>query len=133
MIKAEEFADCVRRDPDISNAIGKSIVAKMRVATQRRVDFSGSDTSTRVARMLLYLVMSYGKPRPEGRHGKAVIDVPLTQVELASLAVTSPPAAQRVLHRLRKSGVIATGYRSITVVDIERLGFLAYTEQGGPY
>jgi CRP-like cAMP-binding protein len=128
LIKAEDFVDCLRRDPDISHAISKAIVAKMRVASQRRVDFSGSDATARVARVLLHLVTAYGKPRPEGEHGKAVIGAPLTQHELASLAVASPPAVQRVLRQLREAGIIATGYRSVTILDIERLSHVAYAE-----
>lgn len=117
VIKAGDFLDCVRRDPDISHAVSKSIVAKMRVASARRVDFSGSDVSTRVARVLLQLAQSYGV----GDGIQAVIAPPLTQSELASLAVASPPAVHRVLRRLRDHGIVATGYRSITVLDIDRL------------
>jgi len=133
VINAEDFVDCIRRDPDISHGIGKAIVAKMRVASQRRVDFSGSDVPTRVARVLLHLVTSYGQPRSAASHGKgtAIIDAPLTQAELASLAVASPPAVQRVLRRLRERGIVATGYRSFTILDIERLSHVAYTEPDG--
>lgn len=126
VIKAVDFVACIRHDPDISHAISKAIVAKMRVANQRRVDLSGTDVPTRVTRVLLHLVTSYGKPRPDGQHGRAVIDAPLTQSELASLAAASPPAVQRVLRRLRDRGIIATGYRSITILDVERFRRAAY-------
>jgi CRP/FNR family cyclic AMP-dependent transcriptional regulator len=126
VIKSDDFIDCIRRDPEISHAISKAIVAKMRVASQRRVDFSDADVSTRVTRVLLQLVTSYGKPPPNGGHGQAVIAAPLTQPELASLAVASPPAVQRALHRLREHGIVATGYRSIAILDAERLRKMAY-------
>ena len=132
VIKAEDFTDCIRRDPDISHAITKAIVAKMRVSSQRRLDFSGSDVSVRVARLLLHLVTSYGKPSLNGDMGQAVIPMPLTQPELASLAVASPPAVQRVLRRLREDGILATGYRSVTVLDVKRLRLAADTEPGRP-
>lgn len=121
VIKAGDFLDCIRRDPDISHGVSKSIVAKMRVASARRVDFSGSDVSTRVARVLLQLVLSYGI----GEGNQAVIAPPLTQSELASLAVASPPTVHRVLRRLRDHGIVATRYRSITVLDIDRLRHVA--------
>jgi CRP/FNR family cyclic AMP-dependent transcriptional regulator len=133
VIKAADFVACIRHDPDISHAISKAIVAKMRVASQRRVDFSGSDVPTRVARVLLHLVTCYGKPYGAEQHGKAIIDAPLTQLELASLAVASPPAVQRALRQLRNSGIIATGYRSIAVLDIGRLRYAAYNEPDQPY
>jgi CRP/FNR family transcriptional regulator, cyclic AMP receptor protein len=117
VIRAGDFLDCIRRDPDISYAVNKSIVAKMRVASARRVDFSGSDVSTRVARVLLQLVLSYGI----GDGNQVVIAPKLTQAELASLAVASPPTIHRVLRRLRDHGIVATRYRSIIVLDIDRL------------
>jgi CRP/FNR family cyclic AMP-dependent transcriptional regulator len=125
-IKADDFIGCLRQDPDIAHAISKTIVAKARVANQHRIDFSSGDVPTKVARVLLHLVTSYGKPIPVEDHGKAVIDVPLTQSELASLAVASPPAAERALRWLRECGIVATGYRSITILDIERLHQVAY-------
>jgi len=132
MIKAEEFIDCMRRDPDISQATSKAIVAKMRVASQRRVDFSGSDVQTRVARVLLQLVNSYWKPFQGGDQRQSVVAMPLTQPELASLAVASPPAVQRVLRRLRDQGIVATRYRSIVVLDVDRLRSEAYTDPERP-
>jgi CRP-like cAMP-binding protein len=123
VIKAGDFLDCIRRDPDISHAVNKSIVAKMRVASARRVEFSGSDVPTRVARVLLQLAQSYGIE--DGN--KSVIASPLTQTELASLAVASPPAVHRVLRRLRDEGIVATKYRSITVLDLDGLRHAAFS------
>jgi CRP/FNR family cyclic AMP-dependent transcriptional regulator len=122
VIKMEDFVDCIRRDPNISHAVSRAITAKMRVATSLRIDFSGSDVSTRVARVLLQLVESYGKT--EGN--QAALSAPLTQPEIASLAAASPPAAHRVLRELRERGIVATGYRSISVTDLDRLRKLAH-------
>jgi len=122
VIKSDDFIDCIRRDPDISHAVSRAIAAKMRVATARRVDFSGSDVPTRVARVLLQLVDAYG--RTEGN--QVVLKSPLSQDEIASLAVASRPAVHRVLRTLRERGVVSTGYRSITVTDLSRLREEAY-------
>jgi CRP/FNR family cyclic AMP-dependent transcriptional regulator len=122
VIKSEDFVDCIRRDPDFSHAVSKAIAAKMRVATARRVDFSGSDVATRVARVLLQLAEAYGY-----RDGaQVVLKSPLTQPEVASLAAASQPAVQRVLRSLRESGIVSTGYRSIAVTDLDRLRKVAY-------
>lgn len=122
IIRSEDFVDCIRRDPDISHAVSKAITAKMRVATARRVDFSGSDVATRVARVLLQLAEVYGY-----RDGNQVmLKSALTQPEVASLAVASPPAVHRVLRNLRERGIVSTGYRSIAVTDLGRLRKVAY-------
>ena len=123
VIQSEDFLDCLRRDPEISHAVNKSIVAKMRIASARRIDFAGCDVPTRVARVLHQLAMTYGT-----RDGnRSVISWPLTQPELASLVGGSHPAVHRALRRLRETGVVSTGYRTITVLDLNRLGHLAYT------
>lgn len=123
VIQSEDFLNCLRRDPEISHAVNKSIVAKMRIANARRIDFAGCDVPTRVARVLHQLAMTYGT-----RDGnKSVIAWPLTQPELASLVGGSHPAVHRVLRGLRETGVVATGYRAITILDLKRLRQLAYT------
>jgi CRP/FNR family cyclic AMP-dependent transcriptional regulator len=117
VIKSDDFADCIRRNPDISQAVSSAVVTKMRVATARRVDFSGSDVETRVAQVLVHLVETYGSSEGD----QAVLRSPLTQPELASLAVASAPAAQRALRSLRERGIVSTGYRMIAVTDLDRL------------
>jgi CRP-like cAMP-binding protein len=128
VIKADDFVDCLLRDPDISHAVSKSIVAKMRVASARRIDFSGSDVPTRVSRVLLQLVLSYGSA--DGN--QAVLKSPLTQSELASLAVASTPAVHRVLRDLRERGIVSTGYRTIAVLDLDRLRKVAHSQSLSP-
>jgi CRP-like cAMP-binding protein len=97
----------------------------MRIANTRRVDFAGCDVPTRVARVLHQLAVTYGI-----RDGnKSVIGWPLTQPELASLVGGSQPAVHRVLRELRQSGVVSTGYRAITVLDLNRLRRAAYTQE----
>lgn len=122
VIQSDEFIDCLRRDPDISHAVSKSIIAKIRVANARRVDFSGSDVPTRVARVLLQLATAYG--RTDGN--QTFFESPLTQTELASLAAASSPAVHRVLRDLRERGIVSTGYRALTILDLARLRKLAY-------
>jgi CRP-like cAMP-binding protein len=122
VIQSGDFLDCLRRDPEISHALNKSIVAKMRAANARRIDFAGCDVPTRVARVLHQLAVTYGT-----RDGnQSMIEWPLTQPELASLVGGSQPAVHRVLRGLRENGVVSTGYRTITVLDLNRLRHAAY-------
>jgi CRP-like cAMP-binding protein len=122
VINSGEFVDCIRRDPDISHAVSRTITAKIRMATARRVDFSGSNVSSRLARVLLQLVELFG----DTDHNQAALKVSLTQPEVASLALASEPAVQRALRELRERGIVSTGYRSIVVTDLARLRKLAY-------
>jgi CRP/FNR family cyclic AMP-dependent transcriptional regulator len=122
VIRSDDFLDCLRRDPEISHAVNKSIVAKMRIASARRIDFAGCNMQTRVTRVLYQLAITYGT-----RDGNtSVIRWPLSQLELASLVGGSRPAVHRVLRQLRDEGVVSTGYRTITVLDVNRLRSAAY-------
>lgn len=124
LVKASEFIEGLRRDPDISQAVSRSVVAKVRAANTRRVDFSGCDMPTRLMRVLYEIAVTYGT-----RNGnQSLIRWPLTQPELASLAGGAEPTVHRVLRDLREDGVVSTGYRAIAVLDLARLHRLAYPQ-----
>jgi CRP/FNR family transcriptional regulator, cyclic AMP receptor protein len=116
-----DFLRALRQDSRLAQAVDRSIVAKVRAANARRVDFAGYDAPTRLARVLRELAIRYG-----ARSGnRVVIAWPLTQPELASLASVAEPTAQKTLRQLRESGVIATGYRRLTIVDLDALDRIA--------
>ncbi len=124
VIKADEFLDRLRRDPGMSRAVSQTVVAKLRAANTRRVDFSGCDMPTRLMRVLYELAMTYGI-----RTGnQSLLRWPLTQPELASLAGGAEPTVHRILRDLREAGIVSTGYRAITVLDLRRLHQLAYAQ-----
>jgi|HubBroStandDraft_2_1064218.scaffolds.fasta_scaffold19146_2 hypothetical protein len=93
----------------------------LRFANERRVEFAGYDAQTRVARVLRELAAAYG----ERSGNRVTLNWPLTQTELASLSSVAEPTVQKALRRLRESGVIATGYRSLTIQDLSELNELA--------
>ncbi|MFR9726245.1 Crp/Fnr family transcriptional regulator [Streptomyces sp. MS19] len=122
VVSQEEFLGCTRRDPGIAQAVNASVVSKLRVANARRVDFTGCDAATRLARVLHQIVLTHGERSGAG----AVIRWPLTQPELATLSGTAEPTVQKVLRGLRESGVISTGYRTVRVEDLARLNAIAF-------
>ncbi|NXY97532.1 Crp/Fnr family transcriptional regulator [Streptomyces sp. BR123] len=119
-----QFLDCLRRDPVIALAVNTSVVSKLRVANARRMDLTGCDAATRLARVLHHIAESYGER--SGR--RAVIRWPITQPELATLAGTAEPTVHKALRGLREAGIVSTGYRSITVEDLDRLSALAHSD-----
>jgi CRP-like cAMP-binding protein len=121
VIRQADFLATLHRDSVLAQAVNRSVVAKMRAANARRVDFAGYDAPTRLARVLRELAIRYGD-----RSGNRVdIAWPLTQPELASLAAVAEPTAQKALRRLREGGVIATGYRSLSIMDLNELNRIA--------
>jgi CRP/FNR family transcriptional regulator, cyclic AMP receptor protein len=121
VIGQADFLRAVHQDSQLAQAVDRSIVAKVRSANARRVDFAGYDAPTRLARVLRELAIRYGVQSGN----RVVIAWPLTQPELASLASVAEPTAQKALRSLREGGVIATGYRSLTIVDLDALNRIA--------
>jgi CRP/FNR family transcriptional regulator, cyclic AMP receptor protein len=121
VIRQAEFLAALRRDSLLVEAVNRAVVGKARAANARRVEFAGYDAPTRLARVLRELAVRYG----ERSGNRVVIAWPLTQPELASLAAVAEPTAQKALRALRGRGVIATGYRSLTIVDLDALNRIA--------
>jgi CRP/FNR family transcriptional regulator, cyclic AMP receptor protein len=111
----------LRQDNLLAEAVNRAVVAKLRAANARRIEFAGYDAPTRLARVLRALAVQYG----DRTGNRVVIPWPLTQPELASLAAVAEPTAQKALRTLRERGVIETGYRSLTILDLDELNRIA--------
>jgi CRP/FNR family transcriptional regulator, cyclic AMP receptor protein len=107
-----ELDRCLRDQPDIARAFNQAVGAKLRLATQRRVDFR-RDTRTRLAQVLVDLY--YGSP---GLRGDGNMSVLVTQSELAGLIGASEPAVHKALKSLRDTQAIGTGYGRLVIRDV---------------
>jgi CRP/FNR family cyclic AMP-dependent transcriptional regulator len=75
----------------------------------------------RLARLVLALADGYG--RSDG--GETEIELPLSQLELASLVCASRATVTRALRKWRQDGVVGTSPHHITVVDRAALARIA--------
>jgi CRP-like cAMP-binding protein len=117
MIEAKDFHRLMNRFPDSMVATSRVVADRLRVATRRQVEFASCPTPTRVARVLAELGTAHGRSVPGG----VMLDIDLTQIELAALAGTTEPTVHRALTSLRGAGVIDTGYRRIVILDFPGL------------
>jgi CRP/FNR family transcriptional regulator, cyclic AMP receptor protein len=82
----------------------------------------------RLARLLITLAHRHGQPiEPQATGPERVITLPLSQEELADLALASRATATRALADWRRRNLVQTGHRRITVIDpaaLRRLGGL---------
>ncbi|MFI9273666.1 Crp/Fnr family transcriptional regulator [Kitasatospora sp. NPDC052896] len=124
-ILRSELLDCTNRHPAIGFALSASVVAKLRTATGRIVDFTGRDVRGRLASVLHHLAMTYSRP------GQSRIELPLSQPEMATLVGAAESSIQKALRALRASGAVSTGYRKITILDPGLLARIA-TEAAPP-
>lgn len=116
-LAADDFLAFLERHPSVSIRLLKTLTRKLRQADRRRVEFSEHDSVGRVAKRLVDLVEEFGVPQDEG----TLIDVSLTQEELAGWTGSSREAVSRALQAFRKRGWIETKRRAITVYDVDAL------------
>jgi CRP/FNR family cyclic AMP-dependent transcriptional regulator len=118
------FAAFGQRCPAALATITRSLVAKMRSATERHAAERTWGARERLAQVIYELAEGYGEPTA---NGTVLIPLPLTQMELGELAGVAVSTTERVLSALRKEGVIATGYREIAVRDMDFLGSIRFS------
>jgi CRP-like cAMP-binding protein len=95
----------------------QTLVDRLREADHRRLEFATRDTLGRVAIRLLELADRFGHTAEEG----TVVDLPLSQDQLASWCGASREATVKALGTLRALGCIATSRRRVVVLDGEAL------------
>lgn len=111
------------RYPAVLGTVTRSLVAKMRAATESHAAERTWSARERLARVIYELAADYGESAGDG---DVVIPLPLTQMELGELAGVAVSTTERILAEFRKKGVIATGYREIAVRDMYSLGNIRY-------
>lgn len=117
VVTSDDFRTFVRERSEAAFALLELVVARLRDADRKRIEFAAYDTVGRVARRLVEMAQRFGEPDEKGTR----IDLPLSQDELAGWTGASREAVSKALQHLRKRGWIETGRRNIVVLDIEGL------------
>ncbi|MCX4773795.1 Crp/Fnr family transcriptional regulator [Streptomyces sp. NBC_01285] len=116
-----ELRALLMRRPEVSMALTVVVADRLRWANRRRLDFRGYPAKMRLARVLVELAASYGTPRGD----EVVIDIRLTQPELATLIGAAETTVHKVLRELREEDLLETRYRATVIRDLPRLRRLA--------
>lgn len=112
-LPASAIRDLVGHEPAAARACLEMVAAAHAAALEEHTRFAASTTTARVEERLLELADRFGQ-----RDGKRIlIQVGLTQEELASWAGTSRESIAKVLHTLRKAGIVTTGRRRLVIDD----------------
>jgi len=114
---AAAFKDLVGTRPNIANQLLRHVIRRFRDSDRKLVEFGASHTIGRVAGRLVEMVERFGTVTANGH----VIDLPITQEELAGWTGASREAVAKALHSLRELGLISTERRQFTVLDLEGL------------
>jgi CRP-like cAMP-binding protein len=104
--------DTLRRDhPGVDRMLVEALSADVRRLSDRLLEALHTPVATRVLRRLAELAEVYVE---DGA-------IPLTQDDLAGLAGTSRPSANKALRAAEQAGVIKVGRGRVTVIDFEEL------------
>jgi len=110
VLKRDGFASVITASPGIALKIMSEMSGRLRIADERIGSLSLLDVYGRVARVLLQLAKSEGKPCPEG----IVIESLPTHHDIASMVGSSRETVSRVLGDLSRRGYLTlTGRKAV--------------------
>ncbi|MGS2619259.1 Crp/Fnr family transcriptional regulator [Micromonospora sp. LZ34] len=121
-LPATSFGPFVRADPEVAAILRRTLSARLREADRSRAAAGAESAQQRLAALLLHLGRRYGNPQPEG---EVVIDLAMSQQDLAGLALTSHRSLGRILADWRRDNVVLTGRRRVVLVRLAELTRLA--------
>ena len=116
LVATRTFLQLLRDHASIAVALLADLAEEWRESSQRHLQFSAYPADQRLARLLVELC----RVEARGTNG-STIDLPLSQTDLAGMIGTSRDSAARVLARFRDEGLVATGRRAVTVLDLDGL------------
>jgi CRP/FNR family cyclic AMP-dependent transcriptional regulator len=116
-ISSRDFRGFLERTPKATLWILTHVIARLRENDRRRAEFGATDTMGRVAARLAEMASAHGVPA----NGGVLIDLPITQEELASWVGSSREGVNKALHALKNLGWVQIERRSITVLDLEKV------------
>jgi CRP/FNR family cyclic AMP-dependent transcriptional regulator len=116
------FDAFLRRHPGAAARVTASVADQLSWANRRRTDFAVYPAHVRLARLLVEIAELSGRPADGGG---VEIGVPLSQPELATMIAIAQATVQKALQELRRRGLLGTGYRRLTILDMPGMRALA--------
>jgi CRP/FNR family cyclic AMP-dependent transcriptional regulator len=121
VLPSEQFVALLGRQPQLALALFGYLADRLREADRRRLEFGALSVSERLIRRLLELAELHGKPESGG----IVLDIPLSQRELAGSVGASREAVARALKLLRERRIVITQRQRIVVLQPQVLRSIA--------
>ncbi|MEU9023335.1 cyclic nucleotide-binding domain-containing protein [Actinomadura sp. NPDC048394] len=125
VVPANRFTNFLDEHPDVWRLVTGTFVQRIDDADRRLRAHVASRGTERLARLLADLAELSAQHAPPAPDGSIVIGPPLSQQELGSWMDASRETVARAMAGLRAAGLIRTGWRRITVVDLPGLRAMA--------
>lgn len=122
-LSARRFREIMASRADLSYALSRLLIHKLRELTLRVADFNTLTADARVRRAILKLAYEHS----DG-NDRALVVKPPTQADLASYVFTNREGVAREMGRMKRAGLIARQGRSLKIPSIERLGKYVSTQ-----
>ncbi|MDP8931301.1 MAG: Crp/Fnr family transcriptional regulator [Actinomycetota bacterium] len=106
----------MRSSPPLVDAVLARLAGLVRGLTEQAGDLAFLDLGGRLAKLLLRLGQKHGVTR-----GNAILDLGLTQSDLAAMVGASRPAVNRVLHLFAERGFLEISGQVIVLRDLDGL------------
>ncbi|MEU4422037.1 Crp/Fnr family transcriptional regulator [Actinoplanes sp. NPDC024001] len=116
------FRAFLQRHPDVTAILQRTISGRLREADRHRAAAGGEPTPQRLAALLLDLGRRYGSRTASGA---ILIELPLSQEDLAGLVLTSHRTIGRILELWRERDYVVTGRRKILISAEDELRRIA--------
>jgi CRP/FNR family cyclic AMP-dependent transcriptional regulator len=121
VVPAARFTSFLDANAAVWRLVSGMVVSRLDDADQRLAAHVAAKGAQRLALLLTNLAELSARHVPPAPDGSIVIAPPLSQEELGSWMDASRETVARALNTLRKEGLVRTGWRRITVVDLPRL------------
>lgn len=121
VVPAERFLAALETEPGLALVVLRSIVGRLRDSDRKRAEFTELDVVGRVAHRMVELAERYGRPSGDG----ILIDLPISQRELAGWVGSSREAVNKALAQLQARELIHAERRQLTVLDLDGLRGIA--------
>ncbi|CCH31910.1 Crp/Fnr family transcriptional regulator [Actinosynnema sp. NPDC047251] len=129
LIPQHQLLDLLDRHRGVLAELARASVDHLRWSNDLRRAMP-HQASTRIARVLVHLVTRHGRRTADGGW---TLDLPLTNIELASIAGMKPRTAEKAFSDLRDCGAVRASARRIVLVpDLARLRTIAAGHQQAP-
>jgi len=118
LVPHRRFSAYLDSCPPAAQAYRRMLIQRISETAESLHTKATTSGAQRLARLLTTLARRNGRPlKPQATGPERVITLPLSQEELADLALASRATVTRALADWRQRNLVQTGHRRITVID----------------
>lgn len=112
-----ELESLILKHPSIGIKLLREMSSRLRHAQKNVRDLALKDSSARVAGLLIFLAEKYGQQKKD----KIILDISLTQQELASMIGSSRETVSRILGQFESESLIKTSRKKIIIYKLDKI------------